>query len=938
MASPFKYVSFSGVSLHCSTPELEEQVNRVLPLQGFKDFDGWNFAQAGTSLGPLPTPSLPRVPPLELGVLHWPNDATRPAWFHAAVTQEKLDEINDEYAGPAFPQNLVLKDGRSGKIVIANMSMLPPRPISQLGINSDGWLLTFTDQRFWWQWRSGSIDTAPTSWLQLFSSLEGLLGASISVETIDTAYGTPTDKWIGYLRPPATVLDAVAASVGQRIVVDLNGTVRSVNWETARTSANGQSEALIVAMGGAIPVSEIGKYVPAQVNVAGIDKTTTGPNGEIVPKTEEKVLADLSITEYGSAIGVDTATSTVFVDFDYTGSSDDAAFADLATAAAIDWYGWRLADLDVAFPGIAPWTMTGFEDLVEWLVKLTDPWIDQDNPHEPLILTRVRRAPFSVFPSTTYNAPGGSARSYIVKLTGFSTGIDGGVAWAGIIQHEVSGSVVDNGYIGADPESPTYVLYKTLADDGSPGVPEIGDIVIAVPDPDRPGVWEFIPKIVAGADCQDCCWFVDMETSACVTIKQLGGNGRCGGSNGVPADTGDGVAAVYVPDLQGWLRLGMGTTACGCGWTVFKPVLQEIPSGECTATVALQSYHISCASGSGGSGEAILDATMILSCCGRDEETGQPFAIFVGWGVGPCADTAKIGCDNTFRIRVMCADCPSPPCTCTECQNCCTGTSPFGYRSLFTLFTDQRKNGGWIWIADEGLDCVWRAICGEGSAAYTSTLEAIPQGGGDPTLWRLTHQDSVYESDSITDCCDTLLLTKVSGDGPATVELNPIKLDDECPPCEFTWPETLTFTVTDIILTGGAAINLTIGAEFPLTKLTPGPGIPWDTTVGWGYNYEDSDPALPSIRFRCVDQIASCRGFTLEGTDYGNPRLFSYCLGVGGTSVPCPDLPPDSVSTLIDCSCSPVYFEGSDYEKCVSGSCPFGPPDSTVTITGTVTE
>lgn len=526
------------------------------------------------------------------------------------------------------------------------------------------------------------------------------------------------------------------------------------------------------------------------------------------------------------------------------------------------------------------------------------------------------------------------SRNYIVKLTGSGVGIEGGIAWAGKIQVENgTGSVVDNGYIGADPLTATYCMYKTKSYDGSPGTPEINDIVYATPDPDRPGVWDFIPKAVSGADCQDCCWFVDMATDACVTIQQLGGDGRC---QSVPS--GGAIDAIYIPTLGGWMALEMGTLACGCGGTIFKPTLQpDGPSGECTGSIELKSYHVSCAGGSGsGSGAAILDGTMILSCCGRDEETGQPFAIFVGWGVGPCEDIVQTGCDNTLRIKVQCSDCPSAPCVCTECETCCDGTSPYGYYALMVNFADQNKNGWWIWKADVGQNCVWTATCGEGSAAYVSTLEALPQSGGAATIWRLTHQDSVYESDLITDCCDTILLDIVSGDGPAQVQLQPIKLADECPACEHIWPETLTFTVTDIVLTGGAAIGFNIGDAFTLTKLDPDPGLPWDTTVGWGYNYVSPAPGVPSMRFRCVDQISSCGGFTIQGDD--GDGTFSFCLGKGGTVTPCADSPPESESLLIDCTCSPLYFEGSDFETCEDVACPYGPLASTVFIQGTVTE
>lgn len=804
MASPFRYVSFAGVSLSCSTPELEEQINRLLPLSQFRDWDGWNFAQAGTVLGPLPTPSIPKAPPLELGVLHWPNDATRPAWFHAAVTNDILEAINDVYTGPDAPQDLILKDGRTGKIITANMSMLPPRPISQLGIRNDGWIITLTDQRFWWHWRSDSITESPESWTALFDSLKTLLGiATLDVETIDSAYGNPTDKWIGYLRPPATVLDAASASVGQRIVVDLDGTVRSVNWETALEDANAQSEELIVALGGAVSRTEIGKYVPAQVNVAGIDRTTTGPNGETVPKTQEEVLEDLAIEDYGDSTGVEAATSTVFVDFDYEGSSDDSAFDALATAAAIDWYGWRLADLDVAFPGIAPWTPTGFEDFVEWLVKLTDPWIDDDNPHEPLIATRVRRPPFSVFPSTVLPTASGR-KSYHVKLVANDTGECGATAWSSRIQElNETGQVVDGDWLGSDATTPLYNLYPTRAEDGTVQVPDPGDIFIAIPDPNKPNCWLGRPKRSEASSCFGCGWLLTVPHITCFKFRMTGGYGAC---ECVPGDSyalsGSGL---WVDAVQGWMSTQMKSTCCGCG-----AVIMELDPEDCTlSTVTLKNFHVSCA---GGSGSTIFDLVMRFECTGTTGE-GNRFVKFIGYGPDACNDP-EAACDNAFYMTVECFDCPDVVCGC-----CCTDYSPWSWYQINIIGHDSDTlNGSWVWEYDdtEPNTCKWIATC----FGVSSIIEYSADSGG---VVRLTHGDFIYEIDRASwSCHGDNVMTYVSGGSgghPGVITLVPIQTlaPEVSSPCDL--PDTL-----DVEVIGSGCPDME--GVYSVTREIPGVG-PW---------------------------------------------------------------------------------------------------------------
>jgi len=931
MASPFQYVSFAGVSLSCATPELLAKVNRILPVSGFVNWDAWNFANAGTNPSVLPLPPAPYSPPPEVGVLHWPNDATRPAWFHALVSKSRLDQINAVYESPNQPQDLVLRDGRANRTMSASMSMLPPRPISQLGLQSDGWLLTFTDARFWWQWKSGSITETPASWASLFSQLGTILGVSISVDTVDAAYESPTDKWVGYLRSPAAVLDAAAASVGQRVIVGLDGSVRTVNWETAKQESDDQWDAAPTqSLGGYIGSNEIAKTVPSSVTVAGIDETETGPNGETVPKTEQVTLASLEIESYGPALGVADTSATAFVDFNYTGADDDAAWTDIVQAAGEDWYGWRLADLDVAFPGIVAWGPTGWEDFVEWMVALTDPWLDENNPHEPLVLTTVRRPPWNDFPSTILPISPGGSKTYYVKLTGSGTGPDGGTAWAGRIQKEVSGVVIDGDWIGDDATD--YVMYATKAVNGASGNPEIGDIVHASPDPLRAGIWLFQPKLFSESrDCSGISFINSFRVGngKCLQSKNLGGYGDC--------------ECVEVEDewhshkwddtLDGFARLKMLETCCGCGIFVVKPG----QSGT-TATGIIKGVHITCETGSGVT--KIVDINLSLDCAGReaDPETGDvyDYVIFAGWGIKPCPDVGT-ECLNYFRVKVRCHDgCVTDLCDC----GCGDEPTPVAWKfqnAGFTSDARQKYNGWWtVNVAGTG-DAgrlYWEDQCQVGGVNVK--IEYILTDPYEDSVYRLTFGDMIYEMDALSWVSDgENTFTWVSGGDPEdqdTITISPLgQVTRVCDPEGREWPEEVTIEILEVTTTGGAITTFAAGQTFTIPRHPSGD---WTPILGWA-TPATNPLTLPNLAFVCSNHSATlgCHGFVLSGLD-GN-GYWGFCIGAEGCIT---SSQPES--TIDTCSCDPLMLEGESLWECIvtSGCTAQAPFGSTVLIRARVTE
>lgn len=390
-------LSYAGVALPLVTPQLgDDWLARVHPRDVFRDFDGWEFDSPNSVTQSLPTPPIPTPPAFKFGVLQWPVGACRPAWFHAVVNRDILDQIRTAVGDPMTPKPLVLYDGRTGKTVTATMYLLPARPLNQLGhTKSDGWMLTLTDARFYWHWRRGVItDPSEGSWASLYNQIAAILGITITVETVNSAYGTPSKKWANYYVPTPAVLDAVANTVGQRVVVSLDGSVRTVTAGTAATESDTYIAASDPVMsGGYLSPQDIGRYVPASVKTLFLDTSTTPYPA--APHVETNTLASLTITGYGTAVGLSSFYQTLYADTPYTGTNTTEV-EDYAERAATDWYTWRLSDVDAVWPGIEPYPMTGWEDTVEWTF--------QKRADAPFASTYVRRGPFSDMPSGDWKA------------------------------------------------------------------------------------------------------------------------------------------------------------------------------------------------------------------------------------------------------------------------------------------------------------------------------------------------------------------------------------------------------------------------------------------------------------------------------------------------------------------------------------------------------
>jgi hypothetical protein len=225
-----------------------------------------------------------RKRPIRVGSLWWPQGASRWAVGHFLATEGQLDAIRSVvYAGgvaanysPGFASwPLVLDDGTVNAVgstaygVVAQMFMLPPRPIAQsvtLPSNSNillravqlaknnkwllpqdlakfappvgepVYLLTLVDQRYFWWQRASTVTITPgvTTWQQLLAAITHNLGTPFAPSPVANPYGgTVPNTLIPFLPYLPLVFDMAAIAVGQRVVQPLSGPTQTQNAAAA---------------------------------------------------------------------------------------------------------------------------------------------------------------------------------------------------------------------------------------------------------------------------------------------------------------------------------------------------------------------------------------------------------------------------------------------------------------------------------------------------------------------------------------------------------------------------------------------------------------------------------------------------------------------------------------------------------------------------------
>jgi hypothetical protein len=333
-----------------------------------------------------------RLRRLEPGTLYWPADASRHAAALVLADRDQLDAIKaNTLRGGPHAEELEISDGQ--QTVKALLWMLPAVTLSS-DPTSALYLIPLVDQRWLWQRRLAYVSVAAVpTWSQVLGQYAAAVGDTISAAAAATAYLVPGQDCSSDGEPAAARLDGVAASCGQRVLAELDGTFRTLTAADAQVvQANNLKRVQALAAGGRLRLQQPGGtecrfLLPGAVAVTFPvvdDGAATQDTYTVTIATG--TLAGLSGRPVGTgAVNLAASTAAARTAGVITNALELAA---LAQQAALDWCLWRLGSADLLFDGVALWDPDGLS-AVEWRQKAAGlhTLIRRDPPAVPPLLT-----------------------------------------------------------------------------------------------------------------------------------------------------------------------------------------------------------------------------------------------------------------------------------------------------------------------------------------------------------------------------------------------------------------------------------------------------------------------------------------------------------------------------------------------------------------------
>jgi len=340
---------------------------RYLSPEGIAQISGRRDSRSGNpnSRG-LPRVNWPQPPVAKINSLYWPTGASRWAQGLFVCDRKVKDEITSIVRiadNPIISEELEISHPE-GDTISAYMYLLAPRPVSPPSYSDGLWILPLVDERYLWQGKYLTNFYHPgywESWDDAYSLLATALGIDaaygIDKEAISSAYQEPDMQELSRsYESAAVILDAVAHSVGHRIVRDFDGTVTSMNWATSATRlASNQPLGNLVCGGLYGPLSGPTSLSVAFPKYADFHPYSGAHHLEI--ETNETGITHPDGTTH-------IIHSTMFADYSTRGGTADntTALAALALQMKVDFAEFFTNSYDITLVGIQLWELTGWCD------------------------------------------------------------------------------------------------------------------------------------------------------------------------------------------------------------------------------------------------------------------------------------------------------------------------------------------------------------------------------------------------------------------------------------------------------------------------------------------------------------------------------------------------------------------------------------------------
>ena len=267
-------ISFGGVYTQVPSDQVVEFIESRIPLE--TAFGWFRPKSLGDQLlNPRSNFNWFLNRPFKINSFYMPWGASRWGYAFLLVDGKMSAAIDDQNsAGNSLP--FTIDDG-VGNSITTNLFALPSVPISQILNVSPQlplYLLPLCDERQrWWEVLGAPVSFTPyptypdpdpaisttldvvegtTTWIDLYDSLATALGIALTVDSISPYYVFPSQGIRRQYQYLPELLDLVAASVGQRIVRNLDGTYNAYNASTAKSLMIAQANSFGKLAGGSI--------------------------------------------------------------------------------------------------------------------------------------------------------------------------------------------------------------------------------------------------------------------------------------------------------------------------------------------------------------------------------------------------------------------------------------------------------------------------------------------------------------------------------------------------------------------------------------------------------------------------------------------------------------------------------------------------------------